>query len=104
MHPISSGSVSKDHRSFYQEPYQLLVRLFKEQCEVIDKSDPGKGRGNKIKIKRKSKGQTLQSAYGPKASYGHKGQGYSAYITETGNNKGKCEIITERHLVLRNQN
>ena len=79
------------------EPYQLLVRLFKEQCEVIDKSDSGKGigPGNKIKVKKKSKGQTLQSPYDPDASYGHKGSGYSAHITETCNNKGKCEIITD---------
>ncbi len=77
------------------EPYQLLVRLFEEQCEVIDKSDTDKGSGKKIKLKKKSKGQTLQSPYDPDASYGHKGQGYSAHITETCNNKGKCEIITD---------
>jgi hypothetical protein len=74
------------------EPYQLLVRLFKEQCEVIDK---GNGTGRKIKLKRKSKGQTLQSPYDPDASYGHKGKGYSAHIAETCNNKDKCEIITD---------
>jgi hypothetical protein len=40
------------------EPYQLLVHLFKEQCEVVDKSDSakGSGTGKRIKIKRKSKG------------------------------------------------
>ncbi len=79
------------------EPYQLLVRLFKEQCEVVDKSDSNKGNatGKRIKIKRKSKGQTLQSPFDPDASYGHKGQGYNAHITETCNNKDKCEIITD---------
>ena len=83
----------KDDRQITSgEPYQLLVRLFKEQCEVIDK---GSGTGKKIKLKRKSQGQTLQSPYDPDASYGHKGQGYSAHITETCNNKGKCEIITD---------
>lgn len=74
------------------EPYQLLVRLFKEQCEVIDK---GSGTGRKIKLKRKSKRQTLQSPYDPDVSYGHKGKGYSAHIAETCNNKDKCEIITD---------
>lgn len=79
------------------EPYQLLVRLFNEQCEVIDKSDSDKGGGpdKNIRVKKKSKGTTLQSPYDPDASYGHKGQGYSAHITETCNNKGKCEIITD---------
>jgi hypothetical protein len=84
-----------DRQITCSEPYQLLVRLFEEQCEVIDKSDDDKGRGKKIKVKRKSKGPTLQSPYDPDASYGHKGQGYSAHITETCNNKGKCEIITD---------
>jgi len=79
------------------EPYQLLVRLFKEQCEVINKSGPNQGAGTdkKIKVKKKSQGPTLQSPYDPDASYGHKGKGYSAHITETCNNKGKCEIITD---------
>ena len=80
-----------------REPYQLLVRLFKEQCEVVDKSDTGKGGhgGRKIKVKKKSKGPSLQSPFDPDASYGHKGRGYSAHIAETCNNKDKCEIITD---------
>lgn len=79
------------------EPYQLLVRLFKEQCEVIDKSDPNQGDDTvkKIRVKKKSGGTTLQSPYDPDASYGHKGRGYSAHITETCNNQGQCEIITD---------
>ena len=79
------------------EPYQLLVRLFKEQCNVIDKSDSDQsgGKGKTIKVKKKSEGETLQSPYDPDASYGLKGQGYSAHITETCNNKANCEIITD---------
>jgi hypothetical protein len=79
------------------EPYQLLVRLFKEQCEVIDKSDSGKGgdTDHKIKVKKNSKGPALQSPFDPDASYGHKGQGYSTHIAETCNNEDKCEIITD---------
>jgi hypothetical protein len=78
-------------------PYQLLVRLFKEQCKVIDKSnsDPCSGNSKTIEVKKKSQGETLQSPYDPDASFGHKGQGYSTQITETCNNKGKCEIITD---------
>ena len=73
------------------------MRLFKEQCEVTDifDSEEGTGTGKTIKVKRKSVGQTLQSPRNPDALYGHKGKGYSAHITETCNNKGKSEIITD---------
>ena len=79
------------------EPYQLLVRLFQEQCEISNESDPGAGSGNdqQIKVKKKTQGETLQSPYDPDASFGHKGKGYSAHITETCNNTGKSEIITD---------
>jgi hypothetical protein len=70
------------------EQYELLVRLFQEQCEI-------KGNSKKIKIRKKTKGETLQSAFDPDASYGHKGRGYSTHITETCNNAEKKEIITD---------
>jgi hypothetical protein len=73
------------------EQYQLLVRLFQEQCEI----DKPKGDSKKIDIKKKTKGETLQSAFDPDASHGHKGSGYSAHITETCNNPGKKGIITD---------
>ena len=79
------------------EQYELLVRLFQEQCEIKKepKSNMSKGDDKKIKIKKKTQGETLQSAFDPDASYGHKGSGYSAHITETCNNKNKNEIITD---------
>lgn len=79
------------------EPYQLLVRLFQEQCEIVHESGPDVAKGNakQIKVKKKSKGETLQSPYDPDASFGHKGKGYSAHITETCNNTGREEIITD---------
>lgn len=94
------------------ESYQLLLRLFHEQCEVVEKQDssnpddndtPMSGSDNDeeddskviIKVKRKSKGDSLQSAFDTDASYGHKGKGYSAHITETCNNEGTPEIITD---------
>jgi hypothetical protein len=70
------------------EPYQLLKRLFSEQCECSPQ-DP-----SKIRVKTKTEGATLQSPYDPDASCGHKGPGYSAHITETCNN-AKTEIITD---------
>jgi hypothetical protein len=79
------------------EPYQLLDRLFREQCE-IKKETRTEGDSlseTKIQVKKKTEGETLQSPYDPDASYGHKGSGYSLHITETCNNSGKPEIITD---------
>jgi hypothetical protein len=69
------------------EPYRLLVRLFSEQCECSPEES--------IQVKKKTEGPTLQSPYDPDASCGHKGPGYSLHITETCNNDGKHEIITD---------
>ena len=97
---------SKNNKIKKTESYQLLLRLFNEQCEVVEEegsggSDGDSGHGKEeeqkviIKVKRKSKGETLQSAFDTDASYGHKGKGYSGHITETCNNEGKPEIITD---------
>jgi hypothetical protein len=75
------------------EPYQLLGRLFHEQCEFGKTEDPSKA--HRIQIKKKSEGETLQSPYDPDVSYGHKGAGYSVHITETCNNSAETEIITD---------
>lgn len=87
----------KDQEIRSTEPYQLLERLFREQCELHKESLSGEGscNGNRIQIKKKPEGETLQSPYDPDASYGHKGSGYSLHITETCNNSGKPEIITD---------
>jgi hypothetical protein len=79
------------------EPYQLLDRLFREQCEIKKeaRSDGDSLSDTKIQVKKKTEGETLQSPYDPDASYGHKGTGYSVHITETCNNSGKPEIITD---------
>jgi hypothetical protein len=86
----------KDDAIKSREPYQLLERLFCEQCEF--KKDPlsdADSKGHKIQVRKKTEGVTLQSAYDPDASYGHKGPGYSLHITETCNNAAKTEIITD---------
>jgi hypothetical protein len=76
------------------ETYQLLDRLFREQCEL--KNDTSSNEESfKIQIKKKPEGESLQSPYDPDASYGHKGAGYSVHITETCNNSEKTEIITD---------
>ena len=103
-------------------PYRLIVRLFKEQCEVKNTQNTESGEGDhkrtdqqvqgddsvkpsngiqgqqnnaKIEVKKKVEGETLQSAFDTDASWGHKGTGYSAHIAETCNNGDKPEIITD---------
>ena len=73
------------------EPYQLLTRLFSEQCEC---SHDNPEESSRVQVKKKTEGPTLQSPYDPDASCGHKGPGYSLHITETCNNP-KAEIITD---------
>lgn len=79
------------------ETYQLLTRLFSEQCEYEKEpnSEADSRTNHKITVKKKTDGITLQSPYDPDASYGHKGTGYSLHIAETCNNPAKPEIITD---------
>jgi transposase len=79
----------KDDEITSSEPYQLLQRLFSEQCECT------KEPSSKVQVKKKTEGATLQSPYDPDASCGHKGPGYSLHLTETCNNDEKYEIITD---------
>jgi hypothetical protein len=85
---------AKDEQVKSSEPYQLLERLFHEQCEIKKQpgSDGDSSKGNNIQVKKKTEGATLQSPCDPDASYGHKGPGYSLHITETCNNDGKTGI------------
>lgn len=87
----------KDEAIKNSEPYQLLQRLFSEQCEFEKEppSDSDSNPSHKIQVKKKTGGITFQSAYDPDASYGHKGTGYSLHIAETCNNADKPEIITD---------
>jgi len=72
------------------EPYELLKRLFSEQCEFAEDKE-----SSRVQVRKKSAGATLQSPYDPDASCGHKGPGYSLHVAETCNNTGKTEIITD---------
>ena len=84
----------KDNELTSCEPYQLLVRLFDEQCEFTNGQSSNE-ESPKVQVKKKSEGSTLQSPYDPDASCGHKGSGYSLHITETCNNSKETEIITD---------
>jgi hypothetical protein len=96
------------------EPYQLVVRLFNEHCELeLVEDDPndngqnddhdndgtvsnGDGKPVKIKVRKKPEqsGSSLQSPYDPDAGCSYKGPGYLAHVTETCNNE-TTEIITD---------
>ena len=69
------------------EPYLLLKCLFSEHCGIDGTSG--------VHLKKRTEGPSLQSPYDPDASFGHKGAGYSVHITETCNNDGRPEIITD---------
>lgn len=97
---------SSDEAVLTAEPYQLVERLFNEQCvvETEDKDgEPTDGNGSlagsrsdvvKVKNKLTNPGSSLQSPYDPDAGCSYKGPGYFAHVTETCNNTGS-EIITD---------
>ena len=55
--------------------YQALVRVFAEHCEIV---------AEKVQVRAKSTGASLQNPSDPDATYdGHKGQGYKLQLAET---------------------
>ena len=94
---VLMATFEKDETVKSTEPYQLLTRLFSEQCEYEKEpnTEVDSKTNHKIMVKKKTDGITLQSPYDPDASYGHKGAGYSLHIAETCNNPEKPEIITD---------
>lgn len=87
------------------EEYQLLERLFAEQCALAeDDSRPGDddddaGEGSvpmRLKEPGEIRSDTLQTPHDPDVTYsGHKGKGYEAQICETTHEDNDVEIITE---------
>jgi hypothetical protein len=67
--------------------YQLLKRLFSEQCEVED--------GDRISVRGDVAADSLQSPFDEGAGYsGHKGKGYQAQLVETCDPENDTQIIT----------
>jgi len=63
--------------------YQLLVRLFKEQC-CVEQNEGTQGQRVLIKPNKEVPSDSLQNPSDPDASYdGHKGQGYQMQVSET---------------------
>jgi hypothetical protein len=60
------------------ESFQLVARLYAEQCVPPEQQDPPR-----IELREKPSSSSLQSPSDPDATYGHKGKGYEAQIAET---------------------
>ena len=66
--------------------YKILVKVFNEQCEVIEK---------KAVVREKTGGNCIQNPSDPDATYdGHKGQGYQVQIAETYGDENEVQLIT----------
>lgn len=74
------------------DSYASLVRLLREQCDVTG----GEGEPPKVEVKEPKgvSGASLQSPHDPDATYGHKGKGYEAQVTETCGEDNPYEVIT----------
>jgi len=90
--------------------FGLLKRLFEEQCEVVEDTnssdDEGGGTGGgeagdetkrtqvKLREPKTIASDSLQSPHDPDATYGHKGKGYEAQVSETCNDDNPFQVIT----------
>lgn len=86
--------------------YQLLERLFDEQCEVVtdedeggggdDEGGPVGGGGLRVKVRdpKEVASDSLQSPHDPDATYGHKGKGYEVQVTETCGEENPYQVVT----------
>lgn len=71
------------------ESFQLVARLYAEQCVPPDKQDPPK-----IELREAPSSSSLQSPSDPDVTYGFKGKGYEAQITETCDPENPFEVVT----------
>ena len=84
--------------------FEVLVRLFEEQCEVVtgadgddDNSGGGAGDGDpRVKViePKTVASDSLQSPHDPDATYGHKGKGFEVQVSETCDDDNPYQIIT----------
>jgi hypothetical protein len=93
-----------DKRVAKLDSYQVLERLFGEQCEVAEEPQvPAEGDADAaeprvsvvVKEAKKVRSDSLQSPHDPSQSYNaHKGKGCEVQVAETTDNGDKPEIIT----------
>lgn len=69
-----------------RQTYKDMLRVFEEQCEVVE---------GKAEVKAHPGGDVMQNPSDPDATYdGHKGPGYQAQITETCSETNEVQLIT----------
>jgi len=70
----------------HRQTYRDLLRVFEEQCEVVD---------GKIEVKLHPGNEVMQNPSDPDATRdGHKGSGYQAQICETCSEDNEVQLIT----------
>ena len=71
--------------------YRLMARLLSEQCRFIE-GDSGK---TELKKPKEIPADSLQNPSDPDATYGRKGKGYKASLTETCVKENPFQVITD---------
>jgi transposase len=71
------------------ESFGLLARLYAEQCVTPTSKEP-----DKVALREKPSSASLQSPADPDATYGHKGKGYEAQLTETCDEQNPFQAVT----------
>ena len=80
----------EEHRAVRgMESYQLLVRLYREQCVA-----PPTPEAERIELNPKPSSGSLQSPADPDATYGHKGKGYEVQLVETCEEDNPFQVVT----------
>ncbi len=78
--------------------YQLLVRLFKEQC-TVEKDSKTNTKKVAVKPNKEVPSDSLQNPSDPDAGYsGHKGKGYQVQVLETYTNKDEKQLSLITHV------
>lgn len=82
----------RDHPEITKmKSYRLMARVLEEQCSV-DPAEPGKVT---LKAPGEISPDSLQNPSDPDATYGHKGKGYKASLTETCEKENPFQVITD---------
>jgi hypothetical protein len=71
--------------------YQLMLRLLEEQCDITEEDVPKVN----LKAPKEISSESLQNPSDPDATYGHKGKGYKASLTETCVKDNPFQVITD---------
>ena len=81
---VESYRRNKKHNG--RSTYTMLVKVFEQQCDVVD---------DKVAVKKKTGGDIIVNPSDPDATFsGHKGSGYQAQIAETCSEENDVQLVT----------